>query len=102
MGSLVKLSFVMAVRYLYYTIPLTAGTVCIGWLLLMKLPMLCILILPGLWCYAATYPVEKMLLAYMPREDASSTTKSIDAWYRETDERREFIKHKTRKRASQK
>jgi uncharacterized membrane protein YesL len=102
MGSLVKLSFVMAVRYLYYTVPLTAGTVCIGWLLLMKLPMLCILILPGLWCYAATYPVEKMLLAYMPKEDASSTTESIDAWYRETDERREFIKHKTRKCASQK
>jgi hypothetical protein len=50
--------------------------------------MLCILILPGLWCYAATYPVEKMLLAYMPKDEASSTTdRNIDAWYMEKDKR---------------
>jgi uncharacterized membrane protein YesL len=99
--ALIKLAFVMAIRYLYYTIPLAVGTVFIGWLLIMKLPMLCILILPGLWCYAATYPVEKMLLAYMPREDTGSTNRSVDAWYRETDERRESIEHKIRKKLAQ-
>jgi hypothetical protein len=78
----------MAIRYLYYTIPLAVGTVFIGWLLIMKLPMLCILIFPGLWCYAATYPTEKMLLAYMPREDVGSTNRSVDAWYMERDGRR--------------
>jgi uncharacterized membrane protein YesL len=81
MTALVKLSFVMAVRYLYYSIPLAAGSIFIGWLIIMKLPMPCIVILPGIWCYAATCPVEKMLLAYMPKDDTSSTNRSVDAWY---------------------
>jgi hypothetical protein len=81
MTALVKLSFVMAVRYLYYSIPLAAGSIFIGWLIIMKLPMPCIVILPGIWCYAATFLVEKMLLAYMPKDDTSSTNRSVDAWY---------------------
>jgi hypothetical protein len=78
MTALVKLSFVMAVRYLYFSVLLAAGAVLAGWLVIRILPMPCILIVPGLWCYATTYIIEKMLLAYMPADDGDA-----DAWYRE-------------------
>lgn len=78
MTGILKLSFVMAVRYIYFSILLVAGTILVGWLVIVRLPMLCIVILPGLWCYVSTYFIERMLLAYMPpaKEDE-------DAWYRE-------------------
>lgn len=76
--GILKLSFVMAVRYIYFSILLVAGAILVGWLVIVRLPMLCIVILPGLWCYVSTCFIEKMLLAYMPpaKEDE-------DAWYRE-------------------
>lgn len=78
MTGILKLSFVMAVRYIYFSVLLVAGTILVGWLVIVRLPMLCIVILPGLWCYVSTYFIERMLLAYMPpvQEDE-------DAWYRE-------------------
>ena len=78
MTGILKLSFVMAVRYIYYSALLVAGTVLVGWLVIVKLPMLCIVILPGLWCYISTYFIERMLLAYMPPAGDDK-----DAWYRE-------------------
>ena len=76
--GIIKLSFVMAIRYIYFSVPLAAGAFLVGWLAVVKLPMLCIVILPGLWCYAATYIVERMLLAYMPPAEDGE-----DAWYQE-------------------
>lgn len=81
--AIIKLSFVMAVRYIYYSIPLLAGTIVVGWLAVMKLPMLSILILPGFWCYGASFLVERMLLGYMPPAKDGE-----DAWYREEDSRK--------------
>jgi uncharacterized membrane protein YesL len=89
--ALVKLSFVMAVRYLYFSVLLAAGAVLIGWLVIAVLPMPCIVIVPGLWCYAATYVIEKMLLAYMPADEGDA-----DAWYREQSEVHEPTHHNNR------
>jgi uncharacterized membrane protein YesL len=102
MTALVKLSFVMAVRYLYFSVLLVAGAVLAGWLVIRILPMPCIVIVPGLWCYATTYIVEKMLLAYMPADDGDA-----DAWYREPNKKginskqlqhRNIVRHLTGKR----
>lgn len=78
-GALLRLSFVMALRYLYRSLPLVAGAIATGWLVFAKLPVLFIVVLPGAWCYASTYLVEPMLKAYMPKEDEVPR----DAWYRE-------------------
>ena len=76
--ELVKLSFVMTIRYLYWVIPILIGIIFLGWLIFMKLPMLTILFLPGFACYLITYPMEKMLLAFMKKAEGDE-----DAWYRE-------------------
>lgn len=78
--NLIKLSLVMAIRYIYLSLPLALGVVLIGWLIFMKLPMLTILVLPGAYCYLATYPVEHMLKAYMP---PASEDEHEDEWYRQ-------------------
>lgn len=57
--QMVKLSFVMCLRYLPYTLLIAAGTALVGWLLFYKLPMACTLVLPGAWCLAITFLMEK-------------------------------------------
>lgn len=66
MSDIVKLSFVMSIRYFPFTLAIGAGSVLTGWLLLFELPAPCILAVPGLWCYLVTYMMEKALLHYMP------------------------------------
>ena len=80
MVNLIKLSFVMAFRYFYISLPLAFGVVFVGWLIFMKLPMLTILVIPGAFCYLATFPVEHMLKAYMP---PASEDEREDEWYRQ-------------------
>lgn len=76
--GLMKLSFVTSIRYFYFSIPLMMGNVLLGWMLIVKLPMLCIVFLPGIWCYVATFIVERMLRGYMPQAKEDE-----DAWYLE-------------------
>lgn len=82
--GIVKLSFVMSIRYFYYTIPIMAGTAALAWLQFYYLPMPCIFVLPGAWCYVVTFMMERALLAYMPaKEEAEKSDQSgeTDAWY---------------------
>lgn len=64
--KMVKLSFVMSIRFLPITAAVLAGSAGIGWMLIYILPMPCLLFVPGLWCLAVTFLMEKALLAYMP------------------------------------
>lgn len=84
--GIVKLSFVMSIRYFYYTIPIIAGTAVLVWLQYYYLPMPCIFVLPGAWCYVVTFMMERALLAYMPaKEEAEKNGQGgeTDAWYYE-------------------
>lgn len=84
--GIIKLSFVMSIRYFYYTIPIIAGMVLLAWLQFFILPMPCILVLPGVWCYGITFVMERALLGYMPaKEEAKKNSQSVetDAWYYE-------------------
>ena len=78
MSAMIKLSFVMAVRYLGYTILIVAGTALLAFLQFYYLPMPTVLFLPGAWCYICTFMIEKALRKYMPASE-----KDADAWYYE-------------------
>ena len=85
--EIIKLSFVMSIRYFYFTILIVAGTALLIWLQFFYLPMPCILILPGAWCYAVTFMMERVLLQYMPTRQATGKNGSggeahmVDEWY---------------------
>lgn len=90
LAQLVRLSFVMGLRYLYLTLPLAAAAVLLGWLAAVKLPIPCILFLPGLCCYGMTWPAEHMLLAYMPAAEAGEAETE---WYWEKTNKFKVRKH---------
>ena len=84
--GIVKLSFVMSIRYFYYTIPILIGTVLLVWFQYFYLPIPCIFVLPGVWCFVVTFMMEKALLGYMPtKEEAEKSGQSVetDTWYYE-------------------
>lgn len=76
LSQLLKLSFVMGIRFLPVTVITALGTALVGWLLFFWLPVPCIAVLPGCWCYIVTFFMEKALLFYMPKPKPGE-----DAWY---------------------
>lgn len=74
--GMVKLSFVMCIRFLPITAAVAAGTAVVGWLQIYVLPIPCVLFTPGAWCLVVTFMMEKALLAYMPKPKEGE-----DAWY---------------------
>lgn len=79
LSAMVKLSFVMAVRYIYFTVLILAGTALLAWLMFYHLSYMTILVIPGAWCYLCTFMIERALRRYMPKPDEGSQ----DAWYYE-------------------
>lgn len=73
-----KLAFVMALRFLPRSILLTVGTALLVALQIWILPIPTVLLIPGLWCLATTFLIEKVLRKYMPEKQESD-----DAWYYE-------------------
>lgn len=71
-----KLSFVMAVQFIPYTLVLLASLVVLVLIQFYLLPMAAALLLPGLWCYATTFLIEKALRRYMPPKADGD-----DNWY---------------------
>lgn len=66
LSSMVKLSFVMAVRFLPYTAILLAGLLLLVFVWFRYLPIPMIFIWPGAFCFAGTFLMEKVLRKYMP------------------------------------
>lgn len=75
---MVKLAFVMAVRYIGYTLLMLAGTGIMIWAWIFYLPMPTAFFLPGAWCFICTFMIEKALRKYMP-----APAENEDAWYYE-------------------
>lgn len=63
-SRLLKLSFAMSVRFFPITLLLIAGTAATAAVLYL-IPF-SILVMPGIWCFASTFLVERPLRAYMP------------------------------------
>lgn len=78
MTQIIKLSFVMCLRFLPVTVAIAAGSAVIGWLLFYWLPVACILVVPGIWCYAVTFLMEKPLRHYTPEAKPGE-----EQWYDE-------------------
>ncbi len=74
-GAVIKLSFVMSVRFLWRTIlslALIAGTVILLWLI-----PFCIFALPGVCALVCSFLIEPALRKYTPRPDAGEPA----PWY---------------------
>lgn len=82
--EMVKLAFVMSIRFLPITLAVLLGTVVVGWLLIFVLPLPCILFVPGLFCLALSFPMEKALHSYMPKAAPGE-----EEWYDEKQVMRE-------------
>lgn len=78
LSDIVKLSFVMSLRFFYFTILLVAGTSILLYLQWKVLPMPTILLLPGGWTYLSSYLLEKAMKKYIP-----APKEGEDAWYLE-------------------
>lgn len=76
--DLVKLSFVMSLRFFYFTILLVAGTGILIYLQWRTLPIPAILLLPGGWTYLSSFLLEKAMKKYIP-----APKEGEDAWYLE-------------------
>ena len=82
LGKLCMLSFVMSIRFWYITLALGAGLAAVVLAQVYLLPIPLILLTPGLWCYASTFLVERVMKAYMPkprREEGDGETQ--ENWY---------------------
>lgn len=77
-SDIVKLSFVMSLRFFYFTVLLTAGTGILIYLQWKALPMPAILLLPGGWTYLSSFLLEKAMKKYIP-----APKEGEDAWYLE-------------------
>lgn len=76
-----KLAFVMGIRFLPVTAAVIAGTAALIWIQIYVLPIPCIAFVPGCWCFAVTFMMEKVLLHYMPKPEEGE-----DAWYYKSNE----------------
>lgn len=78
LSDIVKLSFVMSLRFFYFTVLLTAGTGILIYLQWKALPMPTILLLPGGWTYLSSFLLEKAMKKYI-----TAPKEGEDAWYLE-------------------
>ena len=79
LSNLLKLSFVMSIRYFYLTVLFFATAVGIGLLIVWNvIPIFWLLIIPGAACYFLSFLMEKPLLKYMP-----PVPEGTDDWYHE-------------------
>lgn len=76
--NLIKLSFVMSIRYFYLTILFAVVIVATLFLVIYAIPVMWGLILPGFMCYALSFLMEKPLLKYMP-----PVPEGTDDWFHE-------------------
>lgn len=77
-GDAWKLAFVMALRFIPYSLAITAGTALLVAAQIWILPVPAILLIPGPWCFVTTFMMEKALRKYMPAKQEND-----DAWYYE-------------------
>lgn len=63
LGTL-KLSFVLSLQFAHYTFVFLIGSLCLGLLQIFVFPMAMLLILPGAWCLAVSFLLEKALNRY--------------------------------------
>lgn len=68
-GKTLKLSFVLSLQYAHYTFVFLIGTLVLTVLQVYIFPMAGILLLPGVWCLAVSFLMEKALGRYTRTDD---------------------------------
>lgn len=77
-GDLVKLSFVLSMRFIYFTLPLLAGLGLLIYLQYKFLPIPMVILLPGGFTYLSSFLIERAMKKYTP-----APKEGEDAWYLE-------------------
>ncbi|MDE6641954.1 MAG: YesL family protein [Acetatifactor sp.] len=67
--GILHLSFLMSIRFLPVTVLSIAGSAAVVLLMIYVLPIPCISFVPGLWCLALTFLMERVLQAYTPEAE---------------------------------
>lgn len=67
--GILKLSFLMSIRFLPLTVLSVVGLAAVVLLMIYVLPIPCIFFVPGLWCLVQTFLTERALLAYTPEAE---------------------------------
>lgn len=67
--GIIKLSFLMSIRFLPVTVLCIVGSAAVTLLMIYVLPIPCIFFVPGLWCLALTFLLERALRAYTPEAE---------------------------------
>lgn len=62
----IGMSLNLLFRRLPYTIVLAASLLVLIWIAVFYISIVCLIIVPGLWCYLATYLIEPALKVFMP------------------------------------
>lgn len=75
----VKLSFVASLSGLQFTLLMMLGFAAVVLLQIYIFPAPMVLLMPGIWCYATTFLIEKALRRYMPEKNEND-----DTWYYES------------------
>lgn len=76
-SGMIKLAFVMSIRFFYFTLLIMIVTAAIGVVQFFFLPITLVLIWPSLWCFATTFMIEKAMKKYMPPPEDDGE----DHWY---------------------
>lgn len=67
--EILSLSFLMSIRFLPVTVLSIAWLAAVVLLMIYVLPIPCIFFVPGLWCLAQTFLLERVLRAYTPEAE---------------------------------
>ena len=78
-GKAISLAFVMAGRYIGYTLLMTASAAILIILYIYYIPLLLILVIPSIWMLYTSFFIEKVLRKYMPGPEGDDRYK----WYYE-------------------
>ena len=82
---LFKWSFYISIRHLGWTLVMVlmfACTVIIMYFSFFAAPPL-LLLLPGIYTLSVSFPMEKVLKKYMPKEEETDEADGVDRWYNE-------------------
>lgn len=85
-GKVFKLSFLMSIRYIYFTVLLIALAALMIWLQFYILPIVCVCFIPAVYVYISTFMVEKALQKFTPPPEDGQ-----ERWYDIKSSKREGV-----------
>ena len=74
----IKMSLSLMIRRLRFTVVLAGSILLRAWLAFFYMPIVCIVVIPGVWTYLATFLMEPALKLYMPKPEEGQPKEWFD------------------------